>query len=179
MRDQAWKDTQAIAAVLNRYGVEGVVWRMGLTVLCTMGMFLPKFTVGECTPLYGISHANVFHFIANIYCLWLIKIPLRWVLGILISILVAYIPCPVWSWGDMAFVDIPTCGLSGFIICALGMAWGEKARIGLTMKMFFLPIFLISLIPNMNLLLHMYCALGGWVVGLIIKFYDNKQQSPH
>lgn len=104
-------------------------------------------------------HANVFHFLANIVFLWMMKFPLRLVPAYAISFVCSYVPSPM-LWG---FCERPTCGLSGVLFASLGMAWGKYGSFGKMFKYTLLPVLLYGLIPNMNFLMHLYCTLLGYM----------------
>ncbi len=57
---------------------------------------------------YSFSHANIFHLLANLAALFQFK-P-RWK-----TCAVAYVAAVAASYLPMASLDVPTCGLSGFI----------------------------------------------------------------
>ena len=152
----------------GRYGREGLAWRAGLTACCVIGLFLPRCCIGgEAWWLYWMSHANVFHLACNLWCLWAIRIPLRWVGALALCVICGCLPCPVWDWGEMGFVEMETCGLSGFLLCALAMAWGEAGELKKMIRYLVLPVMAFSLLPGVNLVLHAWCMAGGAMVGLL------------
>ena len=106
--------------------------------------------------LYSLCHANVFHLLANVVCLWLIACDLRLYYSYPIAVLCSFLPC---------FVGEVTVGFSGVLFAMVGISWGDVGRFKEMVwrnKWFLLiPLF----IPHVNGLLHIYCMFFGWLLG--------------
>ena len=137
------------------------------TFIC---LFLPTQAFSPASPfhthlLYHFFHANIFHLAANILCLFLIKFPIRYLKAFLVATFVSFLPCPTWQWSQMSFEYIPVCGLSAFLLAVIGIAWGEVSTFNRMVKTTLLPVAVFSLLPNVNLLIHVYALIFGFVVG--------------
>ena len=112
----------------------------------------------ECTGhlLYPLSHANVWHLMANVLCLWMIPSDLHLTISFLLAVLCSFLPC---------FMSEPTCGFSGVLFAIVGMSWGRVHRfrdmLWRNKWWLIVPIF----IPHVNALQHVYCLLAGWLIG--------------
>ena len=119
--------------------------------------------------LFHFCHANIFHLAANILCIYLIKFPIRYVPAYIIATLVTFLPCPTWQWSTLSFEDIPVCGLSAAILAAIGIAWGEVSTFRKMLRYSLLPVFIFSLLPNVNLPIHIYSLLAGFFYAKSLK----------
>lgn len=145
-------------------------------VLVVWYFAMPQFAFGEgCGNtatywtghvLYPLSHANVWHLMANILCLWMIPCGLHLSVSYLIAVLCSFLPC---------FIGEATCGFSGVLFAIVGMSWGRVKRFRdmLWRNKWFLiiPMF----IPHVNALLHIYCLMGGYLVG----YFWRDNIAPH
>jgi len=107
---------------------------------------------------YPLSHANVFHLLANVLCLWMIPCGLHLCSAWVVAVACSFLPC---------FLGEDTCGFSGVLFAIVGMSWG---RVKLFREMLWrnkwwivIPMF----VPHVNALLHVWCLLGGFLVGYI------------
>lgn len=107
--------------------------------------------------LYEFSHANIWHLSANVLCLWMIPCGLHLLFAIIAAVLCSFLPC---------FVPEGTCGFSGVLFAIVGMSWGRvhrfKDMLWRNKWWLVIPIF----IPHVNALLHVYCLVAGYAVGL-------------
>lgn len=108
--------------------------------------------------LYPLSHANVFHLLANVLCLWMIPCGLHLGSAWAVAVACSFLPC---------FLGEGTCGFSGVLFAIVGMSWG---RVRLFREMLWrnkwwivIPMF----VPHVNALLHIWCLLGGFLVGYL------------
>ena len=163
MRSETRLGQEAHAAILNR------PWQNLLVMaVCVVAFLFPTVATtynGEWWkhPASVISHANIFHLMANMYCVWLMRFRADWLTAFLIGIAATFLPSPVWSWKEMGFVLMPTCGLSGVILAAVAMEW---ARVGSLMRMIkwvVLPLLPLTLVPNINTPIHLYCVAFGYL----------------
>lgn len=132
--------------------------------------------------LFPLSHANVFHLICNILCLWQIRSVSRWVTpAVIISFLASFLPVLTLSFAtDLISICSgavlseptivqPTMGFSGILFAILGLQYGfyDKGRQMLRNTWFFFLI--TAFIPNIAVLFHIYCIamafVAGWVYG--------------
>lgn len=136
-------------------------------VLVLTFVFLPKYGYlgyGDIWNhlLYPFSHANIFHLLANILCFWMIRCKTYLLLCFIVSFLCSFLP---------SLSCEPTMGFSGILFAIVGMSWGRSGRFLEMLKrnMWFLiiPMF----IPHVNGLLHVYCMLAGYILGI---FYGER-----
>ena len=129
-------------------------------------LFLPSYRFPDDGIIghafYSLCHANIWHLMANVLCLWMIRCELHLCISTILAIICSFFPC---------FISEPTCGFSGVLFSIVGMSWGRVRRFRdmLWRNKWFLiiPIF----IPHVNALLHVYCLLVGWLVGRF--WYDR------
>lgn len=133
-------------------------------LLAVCYLFLPKY--GFVSPggslwehlLYPVCHANIFHLLCNLLCLWMLRCPLYLPLTIPIALICSFLPC---------ISTEPTMGFSGVLFAIVGVSWGRSHKF-LRMCKYNLPIILITLlIPNVNALIHLYCMMAGYLAGLV------------
>lgn len=151
-------------------GRSGVIGRSLLSLLLFVCYFLPRYGYADvlsgdllCSPdgflchfLYPFSHANVFHLLGNVLCLWMFRCRLNIVLAYIIAVICSFIPC---------FTSEPTMGFSGVLFGIAGMSWGRIGRFG-DMCRKCLPFLLLTfLVPHMNVFIHLYCLMFGYFVG--------------
>lgn len=125
-------------------------------------IYLPVFSFPgggiEGYMLYSISHANIWHLLANILCLWMIPCPLHLLVSFLLAALCSFLPC---------FVTEPTMGFSGVLFSMVGISWGMTGRFRdmLWKNKWFLviPIF----VPHVNAFIHLYCIVVGYLAGVV------------
>ena len=112
--------------------------------------------------LYPLCHANVWHLLANIVCLWMIPCCLYLGSSYFVAVVCSLLPC---------FLDEGTCGFSGVLFAVVGMSWGRVRRfremLWRNKWWLVIPVF----IPHVNALLHIYCLVAGYIVGYYRK--DN------
>lgn len=128
-------------------------------IICIALYFLPHVEVWNNAPIenhifYMFSHANIFHLIANtIVVLSLKKIcPLSF----LIAFIASFLP-----FNGMIL------GLSGVIFSQIGIDMGKKFNmIELYHNIIIACVF--GMLPNMAILIHIYCLIIGFLIGNII-----------
>lgn len=126
--------------------------------------------------LFCFAHANIFHLMANMVCLSMLNVRWWWwLVGYAISIACTFLPCPIWSWSEMGFVTMPSCGLSGVLMAVIGMLWGRAiGRVGFAkwgnavFKWVLLPVVVTGFLPNMNALMHLWSFIGGVLASCIM-----------
>ena len=116
--------------------------------------------------LYPLSHANIWHLMANCLCLYLLRCPLHIVASYTIAVLCSFLPCPLFI--DMLFFggsEGVTYGFSGVLFAIVGIAWGRAGRFRemLSRNKWFLII--PAFIPHINFLIHLYCLIAGYAYG--------------
>ena len=160
MRHKAWYHKKTSPAVLTKTAI---------MIITTVMLFLPKFTfqghgglIGHC--LFPFSHANVFHLAANILCLYMIRFPFSFAQAFAVSFIASFIPAPTFQYSTMSFADLPTCGLSGVIFAAVAQRYAQCTTFTVTLKYLILPAFIASLLPNVNMLFHLYCIFIAFAV---------------
>ena len=111
--------------------------------------------------IYPFCHANIFHLLGNCFCLWLFKDTLNYNAW-LIAILCSFCPC---------FIDTPTYGMSGVLFAHIGINWGRVNGFS-TMCRRVLPLtILCGLLPNMNMMIHIYCLFVAYFFTIISRRY--------
>lgn len=151
--------------------------RLWIGLICILSMFFGRVCFHEGCALwerllYCFSHANVFHLAANLICLRMIRIRAwEWLVCYAIGVVCTFLPSPVWSWTD-GFVDMPSCGLSGVLMAAIGILWGRsraRGKMRLMAVYVLLPVVVAGLLPNINALVHIWCFTLGYFWGYACK----------
>ena len=129
-------------------------------VLVVAYIFLPRFRfpggglVGHL--LYPLSHANVWHLLANLVCLFMIPCRLHLATCFVLAVACSFLPC---------FVSEETMGFSGVLFAVIGLSWGKVRRfkdmLWRNKWILVVPMF----IPHVNALIHLYCLVAGYFVG--------------
>ena len=169
MRSEAGMGKETHAAILNR------PWQNWLVMsVCVVAFLFPTVATtydGEWWkhPASVVSHANIFHLMANMYCVWLMRFKADWLTAFLIGIAATFLPSPVWSWKEMGFIMMPTCGLSGVILAAVAMEWARVGSFKRMIKWVVLPILPFTFVPNINTPIHLYCIFIGYFCKYIQK----------
>jgi membrane associated rhomboid family serine protease len=94
-----------------------------LSLLCMVGMALPKATFGEgCAwwghVLYHFSHANIYHLILNLWGLFAFRPRFS-------TCVIAFISSTLASLIPFACMSSQTCGLSGFLMASYARKYAE------------------------------------------------------
>ncbi len=133
-------------------------------VLVIFYFFLPAFSF-PCDNfwghvLYPLSHANIYHLLANILCFWMIRTRMHLVLSYLCAVICSFLPC---------FMSEPTMGFSGVLFCMVGISWGKVHRFKdmIWNNKWFLA--LSFMLPHVNAFIHLYCLFGGYLIGITRK----------
>lgn len=105
---------------------------------------------------YSLFHANVFHLLVNLVCLWSIRGKVRTLPAFMVAVLASYLP---------QFCDEPTVGLSGWLFAVFGIMWGEYKHFLQMLKVCLPYVVLTILLPGINGWLHLWCLLLGYLVG--------------
>lgn len=142
--------------------------RVVLTMVCTICLFLDNiYDDGWGHLVYCFFHANVFHFLGNMLCLWMMRFPLRFFWSYIIGVIGSLLPCPVLVFGE-GLVYVPSCGLSGVLMASIGLVWGDLVLkdgwgrgVSLGLRYVILPILITGLLPNVNFMIHLWCFLIG------------------
>lgn len=117
--------------------------------------------------LYPFSHANIWHLACNILCLFMLPCSLHVLTTFVCAVLCSFLPC---------FVSESTMGFSGVLFAIVGISWGNvhrfKDMIWRNKWFLIIPAFL----PHVNFLIHIYCLLAGYLVGLLPQM---KAKSPY
>ena len=141
-------------------------------ILIVAFLFYPKAAYNISTPLeqavanpqqwllHGaaiFSHANIFHLLGNLLCIWLIKCKFRLLPALAVSFVCSFLPqWSLWGSADAA------CGFSGVLFAVVGMAWGEVHRFKDMVRKCVIPLVICGLFPNVNIFIHLYCLLLGY-----------------
>lgn len=161
---------------MNRY--EGSRFVVSL-VLVGSYFLLPKYGfTSSLSPLsshllYPLSHANIWHLLANVLCLCLLRCPLHIFATYTIAVLCSFLPCPLFM--DMLLSHTPlgepegvTMGFSGVLFAIVGVAWGKVGRFREMLTKNFWFLFIPAFIPHINFLIHLYCLLAGYALGHLV-----------
>lgn len=98
--------------------------------------------------------------LCNLFVLWSIRNKM--------NVIAAYVIAVAASWMPM-FSDTPTVGLSGLLFALFGIMWGETGLLWKCVKTGVPVIIIMMLFPNVNGLLHLYCYMAGFIIGLIVR----------
>ena len=132
-----------------------------ITILCVVCYFLPHLAVWGNAPfenhlLYMFLHANIFHILANLLALSSLKklSPVT----LLIAIISSFLP-----YNGMVV------GLSGVIFAQIGIDMGYTFnKKGILQNI--LTAGLFEMLPDMAVLIHIYCLLIGFISGYVLWF---------
>ena len=118
--------------------------------------------------LYPFSHANIWHLLANILCLFMLRCPLHIFATYTIAVIASFIPSfSLYGFlcSDAVAAQEVTYGFSGVLFAIVGISWGKVHRFRdmLTKNIWFLII--PAFIPHINFLIHLYCLLLGYLYG--------------
>jgi len=128
-------------------------------IICVALYFLPHMEVWNNAPienhfLYMFSHANIFHLLANTIALLSLK--KLYPVSFIIAFIASFFP-----FNGMIL------GLSGVIFSQIGINIGKKFnKNGLYQNIIIACIF--GMLPNMAILIHIYCLIIGFLIGNII-----------
>lgn len=123
--------------------------------------FLPLGCEGfslKANILFPLCHANIFHLLCNLLCLFMMRRPYYLVEGIIISFLCSLLP----EW-----TDTPIMGCSGILFAIIGIKYGRLDRWKELLKNTWLFFIITAFIPNVACLFHIYCILCGYIVGTL------------
>lgn len=106
--------------------------------------------------LYPLSHANIWHLLGNLFCLWMLTCPMHILYTYLGAVACSFLPC---------LISEPTMGFSGVLFVMVGMSWGKvhkfKDMLWSNKWILIIPAFL----PHINFLIHFYCIIAGYLLG--------------
>ena len=116
--------------------------------------------------LYPLSHANIWHLLANILCLWMLRCPLHLFVTYLMAVICSFFPSFCLGLFDgFTLQSEPTYGFSGVLFAMVGISWGRihrfKDMVIRNKWILILPAF----IPHINFLIHIYCLMAGYLYG--------------
>lgn len=134
------------------------------TIMVVSFAFLPKYGFVpfgregfdlKCTLLFNFCHANIYHLLANILGLWLIKGKLHLPMALTISLTASLLP---------EFI-IPIYGCSGTLFAIVGIKYGLYGNLNYMLKKTWWVLLIPLFIPNIAGLFHIYCILLGFMYG--------------
>lgn len=108
--------------------------------------------------VFPLSHANIFHLLCNILCLWYIR-RLSFYLppAIAISFICSFFPENIHN----------IMGFSGVLFSIIGLIYGENNRGYDMIKNNWIFFFVTAFIPNVAVLFHIYCLIFSFFIGKI------------
>lgn len=111
--------------------------------------------------VFPFCHANVFHLLCNVLCLWQMC-------GLKKYIMPAFIIQHLCSFLPELTPNI--MGMSGLLFAIIGLKCGY-ANIGTKMIKTLAPFFIVTFfLPNVAFLFHLYCLLYSYAAG--VAYYD-------
>lgn len=122
--------------------------------------------------LYPISHANIYHLLANILCLWMLRCPLHLFATYTIAVLCSFLPSfSLFDFlvGRGTALAEPTYGFSGVLFAMVGISWGRVHRFRDMLSRNKWILIIPAFVPHINFLIHLYCLLLGYAYGIIQK----------
>lgn len=142
-----------------------------LTIVLFITLFLPKITTTagflplEPHFLYSFFHANIFHLLGNVLCLYLLRGKIHLLEAYLVAVAVSFIPVPQLPFTS----QLGVCGFSAFLFAEVGIRFGKVNMFGRMVRAT-LPFFILSVfIPYLATAIHVYALLLGFVVGRTLK----------
>lgn len=104
--------------------------------------------------LHLFSHANIFHLLLNLTALFQFRPRLKTCLiGYLVSVSVMFLP--------FAYTDLPTCGLSGFLMACYARRYYSWK---ISVKWILLSNLLLAFIPVFNWRVHLLCFFLSYLI---------------
>lgn len=139
--------------------------RLAVTVLAAAGFFLfPKGGLGCVWDVcdirhitYIFSHANIFHLLANLVCVWGFRKEINHVAWIT-AVLVSFLP---------SFSSVPVVGMSGLLFAHLGTTWAPSRQLKPMCRKILPWAILWGLLPGVCLPVHIYALFGGYLLQLL------------
>lgn len=131
---------------------------------------LPKYGFTSCSGivehiLYSISHANIWHLLANVLCLFVLRCPTHIISAFLCAVLCSFLPCPITE---------PTMGFSGMLFVMAGISWGRIHKLWDMVRRNSIILIIPAFLPHINFMIHFYCLLAGYIVGRFLLLYKSK-----
>ena len=130
-----------------------------LLVVCFMWMPAVGYVNGGTLSshlLYPFCHANIFHLLGNLLCLWMLRCNLNAFVSIIIAVLCSFLPC---------FISEPTVGFSGVLFAMAGISWGHTGKLTMMIVRCLPFVAVTAFIPHVNFMIHTYCLFAGYLVG--------------
>ena len=121
-----------------------------------------------------LIHDNVWHLAGNLLVLWLMRMPLYLMIGMLIGFVCSWLPVLPGVWELLGIVETTatsvTVGFSGVLFAIIGVKWGKACCDGIatyvTVCKKLGPVVVAgAFLPYLNWCLHLYCLLAGLVYG--------------
>lgn len=151
-------------------------------VLVGSYFFLPKYGFTSFSPadfpagllphmLYPLSHANIWHLLANMLCLFMLRCKMHLLATYLIAVLCSFMPSfsiyDCVMQGGFDALSEPTYGFSGILFAMVGVSWGKIHRLRdmVNRNKWFLII--PAFLPHVNFLIHIYCLFVGYLYGTL------------
>lgn len=107
----------------------------------------------HCKLFNIFSHSNIFHLIVNLIALFQFRPRIK-------TCLIAYIVSVVVVFIPLAHMDMPTCGLSGFLMaCYARRYYAWK----LSVKWLLLSNLMLAFIPVFNWKVHLLCFIISYL----------------
>ena len=113
--------------------------------------------------LFPLSHANFFHLLCNMLCLWVMRPRYYIASGVVISFLCSLLP---------ELTDIPVMGASGILFAIIGAKYGRVMGIKAMFRNHALFFVIASVMPNIACLFHLYCIFAGFAWGYIKETFE-------
>ena len=128
--------------------------------------------------LYPLSHANIWHLLANILCLWMLRCKMHIVATYLIAVVCSFLPSfsiyDCVMQGGFSALSEPTYGFSGILFAMVGVSWGKIHRLRDMIVRNKWYLIIPAFLPHVNFLIHIYCLFAGYLYGtLCVKKSEN------
>ena len=113
---------------------------------------------------YSFFHANIWHLLGNIACMWAIKGRFRWFFCYLVAVFAFFLP---------SLTDLPVFGFSCVIFAEIGRRFGRIPALWRMVKCVW-PAFVIGiLVPNIAVFPHLWALTGGFLAAMVLQHTEQ------
>lgn len=125
---------------------------ISITIICLLSQLLSRHCISDENTdmishlLYVFNHANIFHFAVNIWALFQFKPRVK-------TCVIGYISSVLAGMAPFSMMNLPTCGLSGFLMaCYARRYYSHK----LSFKTLLIVNLALAFVPVFNWKIHLW-----------------------